>query len=130
MQHRDLTGAIIGICYDVANELGHGFVESVYQSALAIALAEKGLRVAQQVPLQVVFRGQPVGQFYADLVVEESVIIELKAVTALAQEHSAQLINYLKATGYDVGLLVNFGHYPKAQVERIVAERGRYAGKA
>lgn len=109
MQHQDLTRTIIGVCYEVANELGHGFLESVYQAALAIALAEKGLQVAQQVPLEVTFRGQVVGQFYADLVVQGSVIMELKAVKALAREHSAQLINYLKATGYDVGLLVNFG---------------------
>lgn len=109
MQHRDLTQTIIGICYSVANELGHGFLESVYENALMIALEERGLTVAQQAQLKVYYRDREIGQFYADIVVEDCVIIELKAVKALSQEHSAQLINYLKATGYDVGLLVNFG---------------------
>ena len=86
----------------------------VYEKALVVALCQKGLRVAAQVPLKVAFRGVIVGDFYADLVVEERVIVELKAVTALAPEHQAQVINYLRATGIDVGLLVNFGR-PKLE---------------
>jgi GxxExxY protein len=96
---------------------GHGFLESVYQKALALALAQKGLTVAQQVPLLVEFRGDIVGEFYADLLVNNTVIIELKSVKQLLSEHSAQLINYLKASGYDVGLLINFGQ-PKIEVKR------------
>ena len=107
--HGELTGAIIGGCFEVHNELGRGFLESVYESALAMVLGAKGYAVARQAPLQVRFRGQVVGQFWADLVVESKVIVELKAVATLAQEHRAQLINYLKGTGMDVGLLVNFG---------------------
>ncbi len=117
MEHTELTGRIIGVCYEVANELGHGFLESVYQKALAMALEQEGLRVAQQVPLKVSFRGEIVGEFLADIVVEDTVILELKAVSALASEHSAQLINYLKASGQDVGLLVNFGR-PSIEVKR------------
>lgn len=123
MDHEDLTGTIIGVCYDVANELGHGFLESVYQRALAMALVDKGLSVAQQVPLKVSFRGQVVGEFLADIVVENTVIVELKAVSQLAPEHSAQLINYLKASGYDVGLLVNFGR-PSIECKRCWRPHG------
>jgi GxxExxY protein len=104
-----LTGAIIGACFEVANELGRGFLESVYENSLMVALRDRGLRAERQVPLEVHFRGSSVGSFYADVLVEDCVIVELKAATALTQEHKAQLINYLKATGVDVGLLVNFG---------------------
>ena len=109
MRHGELTHQIIGACFEVANELGHGFVESVYQRALLIALRAKGLRAEPEVALRVHFRGQSVGEFAADLVVEEKVLVELKAVKTLAPEHQAQVINYLKATGLSVGLLVNFG---------------------
>ena len=114
----ELTGSIIGACFEVSKELGAGFLESVYEKALVVALCQKGLRVAAQVPLKVAFRGVIVGDFYADLVVEERVIVELKAVTALAPEHQAQVINYLRATGIDVGLLVNFGR-PKLEYRRL-----------
>ena len=116
--HEDLTGRIIEACYEVANELGFGFLESVYEKALKIALEEKGLRVKQRAPIQVVFRGKPVGVFYADLLVEDKVILELKTVAALAAEHKAQLINYLKASGFEVGLLINFGK-PKIEIKRL-----------
>lgn len=109
LAHADITERILGCCFDVINELGAGFLESVYENALLIALREKGLRVGQQVPLKVMFRQRCVGEFFADLIVEEVVIVELKAVKTLAPEHMAQTINYLKATGLPVGLLVNFG---------------------
>lgn len=109
MLHAELTRVIIEASFEVAKELGTGFLESVYEKALAIALREKGLAVETQVPLAVMFRGQVVGEFYADLLVEKQVIVELKAVKALAPEHQAQAINYLKATGIEVGLLINFG---------------------
>ena len=109
MDHRELTYEIIAACLEVANELGHGFLESVYERALLIVLADRGLAAESQVPLTVWFRGRSVGDFAADIVVDRKVIIELKAVKALGPEHQAQLIHYLNATGIDVGLLVNFG---------------------
>ena len=109
LEHGEITEKVIGCCFEVINELGPGFLESVYQKSLLIALREAGLRAEEQAPLRVSFRGQCVGDFYADIVVEGTVIVELKAVTKLAPEHKAQLINYLNATGSPVGLLVNFG---------------------
>ena len=116
--YEDLTGKILEACFQVSNELGAGFLESVYHKALIIALRQKGLQVRSEVPVSVTFRGQNVGEFYADLLVEEKVIVELKAVSALAKEHIAQVINYLYASGMDVGLLVNFGT-PKMEYRRL-----------
>lgn len=116
--HEELTGKVLQACFEVINELGAGFLESVYENALLIALREQGLDARSQVPLTVTFRGESVGTFYADLLVEGKVIVELKAVDALAPEHQAQVINYLKATGVDVGLLVNFGK-PKLEYRRL-----------
>jgi len=109
MIHEDITEKILKACFDVSNELGNGFLESVYEKALVIVLAEMGLKVQTQIPLKVMFRGRTVGEFFPDIIVEELVIVELKAVKALAPEHLAQVMNYLKATGIEVGLLVNFG---------------------
>lgn len=105
----DLTGRIIGTAFDIANELGHGFVESVYENALLVALNKRGLRAKRQVPLKVYYQQVIVGEFFADLLVEDEIIIELKCVQTLLPEHQAQLINYLKATGLETGLLLNFG---------------------
>jgi GxxExxY protein len=116
--HGELTSRVLEAAFEVANELGARFLESVYERALILALREKGLSVASQVPLTVRFRGEPVGQFYADLVVEDRVIVELKAAKALLPEHLAQVINYLKATGIEVGLLLNFGN-PKLEYRRL-----------
>jgi GxxExxY protein len=118
MEHEELTEKIIEACFEVSNELGAGFLETVYQNALIIALREKGLAVEAEVPLSVKFRGKSVGQYYADLLVERKVIVELKAVSALTPEHQAQVINYLKATNSSVGLLVNFGR-PKIEIRRL-----------
>jgi GxxExxY protein len=109
MLYGEITESILGACFEVMNELGAGFIESVYEKALLIALRDRGLSAQSQVPLSVIFRGEKVGEFFADILVEGKVIIELKAAKALAPEHQAQLINYLKATGLEVGLLVNFG---------------------
>jgi GxxExxY protein len=114
----ELTGKILEGCFEVANELGHGFLESVYVKALIMVLRQKGLSVESEVPLQVMFRGHAVGDFYADMIVERLVLLELKAVKALTSEHQAQVINYLKATGIEVGLLVNFGT-PKIEFKRL-----------
>ena len=116
---KDLTEKIIAACLEVSNELGAGFLESVYERALLIALTDKGLKAETQVPLKVVFRNRVVGDFYADTLVENLVIIELKAVKSIGTDHEAQLINYLKATNKRVGLLVNFGK-PKLEWKRFV----------
>ena len=110
MKYEELTGQILEACFEVINELGAGFVESVYERAMLIALRQKGLSADNQYPLKVLFRGQCVGEFFADLLVEERIIVEAKAVKTLLPEHQAQLIHYLKATGLEVGLLVNFGN--------------------
>ncbi len=109
MLHEKLTSKILEACFEVSNELGSGFLESVYENALCIALQEKGIAVESQVSLQVTFRSQMVGQFCADLIVENIVLLELKAAKSLLPQHQAQVINYLNATGMEVGLLVNFG---------------------
>lgn len=118
--HGEITGKVLEAAFEVANELGAGFLESVYEKALLVALAEKGLRVKSQVPVTVRFHGQDVGQFVADVLVEECVLVELKAVKSLAPEHQAQVINYLKATGIPVGLLLNFGT-AKIEYKRLQA---------
>ena len=119
LKEQDLTKQIIGGCFEVSNELGCGFLEGVYERALLVALRDRGLSADSQVPLEVRFRDETVGQFYADLVVEEAVIVELKAVSALAPEHEAQVPNYLKASGISVALLVNFGK-PRLEYKRFV----------
>jgi GxxExxY protein len=118
MIHEELTERILKACFDVSNELGCGFLESVYQKALLIALVEDGLKAQSQIPLKVMFRGQIVGEFYPDIVVEDTVLLELKAVKALVPEHLAQVMNYLKATGIQVGFLINFGT-PKLEYRRF-----------
>jgi GxxExxY protein len=116
--YEELTAQIINACFEVINELGVGFLEAVYQNAVLIALRQKGLKAVDQFPLSVIFRGEIVGMYYADLFVEDKVILELKSVSALAPEHQAQVINYLKGTGIEVGLLVNFGR-PKLEIKRL-----------
>jgi len=109
MEINALTERIIGCAYAVHNALGPGYLEKVYENALRIELEEAGLSVTQQQPIPVHYHGQVVGDFYADLMVEGSVIVELKAIQSLAKEHEVQLVNYLAATGIDDGLLINFG---------------------
>ena len=104
-----LTEAIIGCAYRVHRTLGHGFLEKVYENALRIELEEAGLNVQQQVPIRVWYRGRPIGESFADLLVEGRVIVEIKAVRELTREHEAQLVHYLTATGIEDGLLINFG---------------------
>ena len=113
-----LTGKVIGAFYETYNQMGHGFLESVYENALALQLEADGIRFERQVDLEVRFKGQLVGLFRADFLVEGKVIIEIKAVEHLLPAHDAQLLNYLKATGIPLGLLLNFG--PKAQVRRRI----------
>jgi len=118
--YEELTEKVIGICFEVSNELGSGFLESVYQKALTIALIQKGLTVEEQVPLKVKFRGQVVGDFYPDILVSSKLILELKSIKSINSEHEAQMINYLKATGLNVGLIINFGR-TKLEWKRLVS---------
>jgi GxxExxY protein len=116
---KELTEKIIGACFEVANELGSGFLECVYRKALLLTLEEVGLKAKVQVPLTVSYRGHPVGSFFADLVVEDRVVLEIKSKQHLIPEFEAQLINYLKASGIKVGLLINFGRN-RVQWKRLV----------
>jgi GxxExxY protein len=122
MQHKELTGAIIGCAFEVINELGAGFLESVYEHALLLALRQKGLTAVRQHPIKVLFRGQMVGEFFTDLFVEGKILVELKAVKAIVPEHQAQIINYLKATSVEVGLLINFGS-PRLEYKRFTRSK-------
>jgi GxxExxY protein len=113
-----LTEKVIGVFFSVHKELGHGFSETVYESAFVVALRAVGLEVDQQERLQGRFRGVIVGEFIADLIVERWLLIEVKAVAQIVQAHEAQLTNYLKATGIRVGLVLNFG--PRGQFRRRI----------
>jgi GxxExxY protein len=113
MLHSELTGIIIKAFYKVYNELGYGFLEKVYENSLLIELNNSGLDIIQQLGIEVFYQGFPVGKYYADLVVNKKVIIELKASEGIREEHEAQLINYLRATEIEVGLLLNFGVKPE-----------------
>jgi len=105
----ELTEKIIGCAYKVHKELGSGYIEKVYENALRIELEKSNLAVVQQHPVSVQYYGEVVGDFFADLMVENKVIIELKAIQNISKEHEVQLVNYLTATGIDTGLLINFG---------------------
>jgi GxxExxY protein len=120
-QHEDLTGKIIGCAYKVYNTMGFGFLESVYEKCMAIELTKLGLEVKAQHPITVYYESHIVGEFFADLWVQEAVIVELKSVRAIVSAHETQLVNYLKATGKDVGLVINFGE-TKVEVKRKVRE--------
>ena len=113
LKHKEITHKIIGVFFDVYNELGHGFLESVYQRALAMAFQSAGVKVQTHVKIPVWFRGQRAGQFEGDMLVENSVLLELKVARCLDRSHHAQLLNYLRATDIEVGLLLNFGLKPE-----------------
>lgn len=125
--HSELTEKIIRCVYEVFAELGAGFLEKVYENALVVRLKEIGLSVVQQVPLAVLYHGICVGEYFADIVVEDTVIVELKALSELAKVHEVQLVNYLKATGKEVGLLVNFGDKVKI-VRRVHSGKKSMSG--
>jgi GxxExxY protein len=118
LKYEELTKKILQACFEVSNELGSGFLESVYEKSLFMALESFGLRVKTQVPLKVWFRDKIVGDFYVDILVNDQVLVELKAVRKLGPEHIAQVLNYLKASKMEVGLLVNFG-CPKLEYRRF-----------
>ena len=108
-RYKEITGAILGAAFAVANELGVGFLESVYENALFAELTMRGLRVVQQQPMTVRYKGAVVGEYFADLIVDGCVVIELKCAKSLDNAHPAQCMNYLKATGLKLCLLINFG---------------------
>ena len=113
LQHKELTHKIIGVFNEVYDELGHGFLESVYQRSLTIALRASGLEARAEVKIPVWFRGERVGQFEGDLLVNNSILLELKVAQCLNFSHQAQLLNYLRATNIEIGLLLNFGIKPE-----------------
>lgn len=124
LKHRNVTGRILHAFFKIVYpQLGYGFLEKVYENAMSIALQSMGLTVRQQVRIPVYFQGQVVGEYFADLVVEEAVILELKAAARLTEEHEAQLLNYLRATPYEVGLILNFG--PKPDFRRKAYDNDR-----
>lgn len=111
--HKDLTDIILKTFYEVYNELGYGFLENVYQNALLIELRNKGLHVVPQKRIKVYYKGDEVGDYYADLIVEEKVVLELKAVEYIVEQFENQILNYLRGTDCEVGLLLNFGKKPE-----------------
>ena len=119
MDVNKITYRINGAVYEVFRVLGHGFLEKVYENALMVELQNCGLRAQKQFPIKVNYKGTEVGDYFADILVEDKVLVELKAVESLQKIHEAQLLNYLKATNYKMGLLVNFYH-PKAQIKRFI----------
>ena len=119
--HADETHALLGACFEVYKEKGCGFLEAVFQECLEIELTERKIPYRVQEPLMLRYKGRALKQTYRpDFLCYDKIILEIKAVSRLADEHRAQVHNYLKATGYRVGLLVNFGHHPLVEHERIV----------
>jgi GxxExxY protein len=114
-----ITYKVNGAVFEVNRLLGPGFLEKVYENALLIELRERGLKAESQVPIRVSYKGEEVGEYFADIIVENELILELKAVQCLEKIHEAQLLNYLKATGKKLGLLINFT-YPKAVIKRFI----------
>ena len=121
--HSELTEKIIGVFYDVYNELGYGFLESTYAEATVIALEQAGLVVQREYPVPVWFRGVRVGQYFADVMVNEKILLELKTARNIDSAHEAQLLHYLRATEIEVGLLLNFGVRP--QFRRLLFDNVR-----
>jgi GxxExxY protein len=130
LKYRDLTQRIIGVFFEVYNELGHGFLESVYEKSFKVALSASGLHVLTKIEVPVWFRGQQVGDFEADMLVERCVLIELKAGRALDSAHEAQLLNYLRATEIEVGILFGFGIRPEFKRLAYDNRRKQHRGKS
>ena len=127
-KHSELTNLIIGVFYDVYNEMGYGFLESVYRNALKFALEEKGLKVEAEATITVFFRGKNVGDFRADLIVNGCILIELKTAERIVVAHEAQAINYLRGSTLELALILNFG--PRPGVRRLVLETARAKTRA
>jgi len=114
-KHKELTEKIINIFYRVYNKLGYGFLEKIYQNAMMIEFKREGILAISQSPIKVFYEGDVIGEYYADILVDNKVIIEIKAAKRLVEENEAQLLNYLKATDIEVGLLLNFGTEPEVK---------------
>ncbi len=124
LKHGDITEKILRAFFKIVYpQLGYGFLEKVYENALVIALRTMGLKVVQQARIEVHFQEQVVGEYFADLIVEDKVIVEIKVARAISKEHEAQLLNYLRATPYEVGLVLNFG--PKPDFRRKAFDNAR-----
>ena len=121
--HKSITDTILKVYYEVYNELGHGFLEKVYQNAMYFELKSLGYKVEAQKQIKVYFKKQLVGEYYSDLLVEDKVIVELKSTELLMNAHLAQIINYLKATPIEVGILLNFGEQP--EFKRLIYTKDR-----
>ncbi len=119
-KHSQLTSEILRTFFDVYNKLGYGFLEKVYENALAFALRKQGYKVEQQLAIKVFYEGCIVGEYFADILINDIVIVEIKVASEIAKIHEMQLVNYLKATGKEIGLLLNFG--PKAECRRKIYE--------
>ncbi len=117
--YKDLSYKIVGLAMEVQNKLGYGFLEKVYENALMVLLMREKIKAAQQAPITVYFHGEVVGEYYADILVEDKIILELKVTENIAGIHKAQTLNYLKATGLQLAILLNFGK-EKLEYERIV----------
>ena len=126
LPHSELTSVILSCCFEVMRELGPGFLERVYKNALLIAMRQKGLQVEVEQPYEVIFRGKIVGRYNADLVINQTVIVELKCCENLISEHQAQLFNYLKVSCLPIGLLVNFRR-GKLEWKRLQNNDGRFS---
>jgi GxxExxY protein len=122
-EHKELTEKIIKAFYTVYNKLGYGFLEKVYENAMMIELKKEGISAASQSPIRVLYEGEVIGEYYTDILVGNKVIVEIKAAKNLVEENEAQLLNYLKATNIEVGLLLNFG--PKPEVKRKAFDNSR-----
>jgi GxxExxY protein len=122
-KYKELTDQIIKIFYRVYNKLGYGFLEKIYENALMIELKEERINAVAQAPIQVCYKGQILGEYFADILADDKIMIEIKAAKILLEEHEAQLLNYLKATNIEVGLFLNFG--PKPEVKRKAFDNKR-----
>ena len=123
IKYKELTEKIIKIFYKVYNKLGYGFLEKVYENAMIIKFGKEGIPAVAQSPIKVSYEDEVIGEYYADILAEDRVIVEIKAARTLASEHEAQLLNYLKATDIEVGLLLNYG--PKPEIKRKVFDNLR-----
>lgn len=123
LKHSELTDKVIQAFYEVYNSLGYGFLEKVYENALMIELKKMGIPAVAQSPIKVLYEGTVVGEYFADIFVQDCIIVEIKAVRNLSPEHEAQILNYMKATNIEVGLLLNYG--PKPEIKRKVFDNWR-----
>lgn len=123
MERDEITGKVVGCFYEVYNVLGHGFLEKVYSNALACEFERAGLNFVKEFPINVSYKGDSVGDYFADFLVEGEVVVEVKSMIGVGNVHNAQVLNYLKATGKDVGLILNLGK--SAEVKRVIFESAR-----